>query len=134
MANMAVGTYSQTYERTNETTFLLTDNDEKDGEGNDDESTYSDDNIFKISSRDGSEPGEKKLLSVFEISCILSSAFAYGCIMTTLFLITLPVECARIENQFPNVPKSVSFIDCWNRMLHAFGAPLLGALLSLCQV
>ncbi len=36
---------------------------------------------------------EMPLLSV---SCILSTAFAYGCILTTLFLITLPLECQRM--------------------------------------
>eukprot|EP00537_Pseudo-nitzschia_pungens_P004996 CAMPEP_0172363628 /NCGR_PEP_ID=MMETSP1060-20121228/6925_1 /TAXON_ID=37318 /ORGANISM="Pseudo-nitzschia pungens, Strain cf. cingulata" /LENGTH=594 /DNA_ID=CAMNT_0013086399 /DNA_START=40 /DNA_END=1824 /DNA_ORIENTATION=+ len=50
----------------------------------------------------------EELLSVWTITCILSTAFAYGCIMTTLFLITLPVECERIEQQFPTIPKSVA--------------------------
>ena len=31
-----------------------------------------------------------------------------GCIMTTLFLITLPVECERVNLQHPNIPKSVA--------------------------
>jgi MFS family permease len=31
----------------------------------------------------------------------------HGCIMTTLFIITLPVECERIDQEHPNVPKSV---------------------------
>jgi MFS family permease len=47
-------------------------------------------------------------LSLVHIACILSTAFSYGCIMTTLFLITLPVECERIEKQHPNTPKSVA--------------------------
>ena len=47
-------------------------------------------------------------LPLFNIACILSTAFAYGCVMTTLFLITLPVECERIESQHPNIPKSVA--------------------------
>lgn len=48
-------------------------------------------------------------LSLFAIACILSTAFAYGCIMTTLFLITLPVECERIEYQHGSkMPKSVA--------------------------
>ena len=47
-------------------------------------------------------------LSLWHIVCILSTSFSYGCIMTTLFLITLPVECKRIEEQHPDVPKSVS--------------------------
>lgn len=41
----------------------------------------------------------QKRLSLWTITFILSTAFAYGCIMTTLFLITLPVECDRIERQ-----------------------------------
>ena len=47
-------------------------------------------------------------LPLWDITCILSLAFSYGCIMTTLFLITLPVECQRIENQHPSIPKSVA--------------------------
>ena len=47
-------------------------------------------------------------LSLWVITCILSTAFSYGCIMTTLFLITLPVECERIEKQHPDIPKSVA--------------------------
>jgi Na+/melibiose symporter-like transporter len=31
------------------------------------------------------------------ICCILSTAFCFGCTMTTLFLLTLPVECQKIE-------------------------------------
>lgn len=50
---------------------------------------------------------EPKILPIWTITCILSTAFAYGCIMTTLFLITLPIECDRIEQQHPSVPKSV---------------------------
>jgi MFS family permease len=45
--------------------------------------------------------------SVWHISCILSSAFSYGCIMTTLFLITLPLECARLHMDHKFIPKSV---------------------------
>lgn len=48
-----------------------------------------------------------ELLPIWTITCILSTAFAYGCVMTTLFLITLPVECDRIEQQHPTIPKSV---------------------------
>jgi MFS family permease len=47
-------------------------------------------------------------LPVWDLICILSTSFSYGCIMTTLFLITLPVECQRIEKQHPDIPKSVS--------------------------
>lgn len=47
-------------------------------------------------------------LPLWDITCILSLAFSYGCIMTTLFLITLPVECQRIETQHPSIPKSVA--------------------------
>ena len=46
-------------------------------------------------------------LPLWDVMCILSMAFSYGCIMTTLFLITLPVECERIDEEHPNVPKSV---------------------------
>lgn len=73
-----------------------------------DEDSIASEDILRLSSSEDNEVDEEKLLSVFEISCILSSAFAYGCVMTTLFLITLPVECERIERQFPSIPKSVS--------------------------
>jgi hypothetical protein len=39
---------------------------------------------------------------------LICTAFAYGCIMTTLFLITLPIECARINSLHPNIPKAVA--------------------------
>ena len=47
-------------------------------------------------------------LTSWEIVAKLSTAFAYGCILTTLFLITLPLECTRIHKQHPSIPKSVS--------------------------
>ena len=47
-------------------------------------------------------------LPTWTIVCILSTAFSYGCIFSTLFLITLPVECERISQEHPTVPKSVS--------------------------
>lgn len=47
-------------------------------------------------------------LSGWDLVCILSLAFSYGCILTTLFLITLPVECERIESENPGIPKSVA--------------------------
>lgn len=39
------------------------------------------------------------LMSHISISAMLSTAFSYGCIMTTLFLLTLPIECQRIEQE-----------------------------------
>jgi MFS family permease len=58
----------------------------------------------------GSSDSFKKddLLPTGTLICILSTAFAYGCIMTTLFLITLPIECARINSLHPNIPKAVA--------------------------
>ena len=47
-------------------------------------------------------------MSLYTIAAILSTAFSYGCIMTTLFLITLPVECERVNLQHSNIPKSVA--------------------------
>ena len=49
----------------------------------------------------------EKILPIWNIICILSSSFAYGCIMTTLFVITLPIECERIERENLGIPKSV---------------------------
>lgn len=37
------------------------------------------------------------IISPLRIAAMLSTAFTYGCIMTTLFLLTLPMECQRIE-------------------------------------
>ena len=53
------------------------------------------------------------LLPLFTIVCMLSTAFSYGCILTTLFLITLPVECQRLHTQSQrtdntSLPKSVA--------------------------
>jgi hypothetical protein len=36
-------------------------------------------------------------MPVVSIVAILSTAFSYGCVFTTLFLITLPIECERIS-------------------------------------
>lgn len=47
-------------------------------------------------------------MNPWEIVFILSTAFAYGCILTTLFVITLPVECARIQKEHPSIPKAVA--------------------------
>lgn len=103
---------------TNETSRLLTvdGKEEKENLGGNkfqddrygDEDSITSEDLLRLSSREESGGDEEKLLSVLEISCILSSAFAYGCVMTTLFLITLPVECERIEREFPSIPKSVS--------------------------
>jgi uncharacterized membrane protein YGL010W len=38
-------------------------------------------------------------MNTLSIAAILSSAFTYGCIMTTLFLLILPIECQRIEKE-----------------------------------
>ena len=55
------------------------------------------------------EGEETTLLPLWNIACILSTAFSYGCVMTTLFLITLPVECERIEkSSHHRIPKSVA--------------------------
>lgn len=48
------------------------------------------------------------MLSAWEIVCILSTSFSYGCIFSTLFLITLPIECERIHANHPSIPKSVA--------------------------
>lgn len=118
---MSLGKYSKSGAKgSNETTRLLTvDDDEEnenmsgsifqDGENGDDESITSQD-IRQFSWKEENEGEDEELLSVFTITCILSSSFAYGCIMTTLFLITLPIECERIEKQFPGIPKSVSSV------------------------
>lgn len=46
-------------------------------------------------------------LPLSTIACILSTAFSYGCILTTLFIITLPIECERISHT-SSTPKSVA--------------------------
>ena len=73
--------------------------------GGDDHNDEDDDALLLVKSK------EEKQLPIWTLICILSTAFAYGCIMTTLFIITLPVECQLIEeseeNQ-SNIPKSVA--------------------------
>lgn len=54
------------------------------------------------------EEGEDEDMPFLTITCILSSAFSYGCILTTLFMITLPIECERIQKDHPTIPKSVA--------------------------
>ena len=57
----------------------------------------------------GDEPdSDEEKLSVLTISCILSTAFCYGCIFTTLFLITLPIECRRIHHSHPEIQSSIA--------------------------
>jgi MFS family permease len=81
------------------------------------ESLISDTKKYGSTSQDSSHDDEEayiennihlKPLHSWDIICILSNAFAYGCILTTLFLITLPLECERIQREHPTVPKSVS--------------------------
>lgn len=83
----------------------------EDAEESEDSETSQD--ILRASlSKEGIACGEKgEILPIWTIICILSSAFAYGCIMTTLFLVTLPIECERIEQQIPSIPKSVRSIS-----------------------
>jgi hypothetical protein len=52
-----------------------------------------------LTSKHPSKPRERPLMSPMSISAILSTAFTYGCIMTTLFLLVLPIECQRIESE-----------------------------------
>ena len=47
-------------------------------------------------------------MPIITMVCILSTAFSYGCTLTTLFLITLPMECERIHQSHPGTPKSVA--------------------------
>ena len=90
------------------------DNDDDDGDGNNDDDDDDDntnlnllrESLKKLKDTDTYTTGEEGLLSIWTITCILSTAFAYGCIMTTLFLITLPIECDRIEKN-TDIPKSV---------------------------
>ena len=124
---MLLGKDSKTDARTtNETTSLLAfDNNEDNeactknslryGEYSNDDLEGSDESetseyMLQISLGEKIGTDEIELLSVWTIGCILSSSFAYGCIMTTLFLITLPIECERIEKQNPSIPKSVSLV------------------------
>jgi len=49
--------------------------------------------------RDDLIQGENHNMSSLSICAVLSTAFSYGCIMTTLFLLTLPIICERIESE-----------------------------------
>jgi hypothetical protein len=69
----------------------------------------SDDECISVGSEgQESEFSDEIDLPAHQILCILSTAFSYGCIMTTLFLITLPVECERISKISGNPHKSVA--------------------------
>jgi MFS family permease len=70
--------------------------------------THAEDPLLQQQSPSHSKEDEEDLLPLWDITCILSTAFSYGCIMTTLFLITLPVECERIEKSKMHIPKSVA--------------------------
>lgn len=48
-----------------------------------------------------------RVMTTFTIVAILSTSFSYGCILTTLFIIILPIECERIELSHV-APKSVA--------------------------
>jgi MFS family permease len=67
---------------------------------------HSEDDDADWESLGGSE--SENSLPLFTIISILSTAFSYGCILTTLFLITLPIECNRINKEHPDIPKSVA--------------------------
>jgi len=93
-------------ERSNDEEESDNDDDDSDGNNDDDNTNL---NLLRESLnklKDTDTTGEEGLLSIWTITCILSTSFAYGCIMTTLFLITLPIECDRIEKN-TDIPKSV---------------------------
>jgi MFS family permease len=58
-------------------------------------------------SSDATSDEADRLMPLWSIVAILSTAFSYGCILTTLFLITLPIECERIQDARGS-PKSVT--------------------------
>ena len=45
----------------------------------------------------------RDLMTPWALASILSTAFSYGCTMTTFFLLVLPLECRRIEAQIIQV-------------------------------
>lgn len=53
------------------------------------------------------EDEDGREMPFYTIVAILSTAFSYGCVLTTLFLITLPIECQRISAG-RGTPKSVA--------------------------
>jgi MFS family permease len=68
--------------------------------------------IINVSSESGDDSdGDQQMktpeLPLICIVAIVSTAFSYGCILTTLFLITLPIECERIHASVDTIPKSV---------------------------
>ena len=62
-----------------------------------------DDGTSDKSGSNGSVPSRNEettstqTMSLWNMTAVLSTSFGYGCIMTTLFLITLPIECERIS-------------------------------------
>lgn len=102
--------------------------DEDDEENDDIETSNNNDSINGVPSK---QVKEQKPLHVWTMICILSTAFAYGCVFTTLFMITLPVECQRIqdENDDQSMPKSVAlgiFVSIAG--ITQLVSPLIGAL------
>lgn len=81
---------------------------------NNNEQTSSEDNnettktTSSSNQNNNNSTNETDYMAKWTIACILSTAFSYGCILTTLFLITLPVECERIHSSHPALPKSVA--------------------------
>ncbi|GKY97022.1 hypothetical protein MPSEU_000661000 [Mayamaea pseudoterrestris] len=63
---------------------------------------------FDSQATESSVVGQPIHMPLKNMVCILSTAFSYGCIMTTLFIITLPTECERIHQSHPTTPKSVA--------------------------
>ena len=85
-----------------------------DGKHNDGKGASNDDNKNEYGAIQISDPNENQdsnmvqntsssilppLMTHMEIAAILSTAFAYACIMTTFFLLVGPVECQRIEDE-----------------------------------
>ena len=74
-----------------------------------------------------------KPLPLWKIASILSTAFSYGCVFTTLFLITLPIECERLNIEHANIPKSVALgVFVAIAGLTQLISPLIGRLSDTC--
>ena len=110
-SSLLVGGYGNSDVEGNEKTNNILHYGERYNDESDDSETSQDLLRASLNKEKNNSGEEEELLSVWTITCILSSSFAYGCIMTTLFLITLPIECERIEKQIPSVPKSVRSIE-----------------------
>lgn len=96
-----------------------------DGESSDDSNSRREDCVDDPNMRGGEH--HPAVMPLINIVCILSTAFSYGCILTTLFMIILPIECERIHQSHSSIAQSV-LLGCFVALagLTQLVSPLVG--------